>query len=49
MTGLLQLFIRRSDKYPKTAKIESLGQNPLFYKALTPDKKILKIKRRKWD
>jgi len=49
MAGLLQLFTRRSDKCPKTTKIESLGQNPLFYKVLSADKKILKIKRRKWD
>jgi hypothetical protein len=49
MTGLLQLFTRRNDKYLRTAKIESIGHNPLFYKVLAVDKKILKIKRRKWD
>lgn len=49
MLGLLQFFTRRSDKYNKNAKVESLGSNPLFYKVLTVDKKVLKIKRRRWN
>lgn len=49
MAGLLQIFTRKNDKYNKQPKVELLGSNPLFYKVLTVDKKIIKIKRRRWN
>lgn len=48
MGGLLQLFTRRVDRSDRHSKVESLGSNPLFYKVLTVDKKVYKIKRRRW-
>jgi hypothetical protein len=49
MGGLLQILTRRNDRYGKRTKVELLGSNPLFYKVLTVDKKIYKIKRRRWN
>jgi hypothetical protein len=49
MNGILQILIKRSGKNTKDPKVQLLGSNPLFYKALSVDKKIYKIKRRKWD
>lgn len=49
MVGLLQIFTRKGARYDKRHKVDLLGSNPLFYKVLTVDKKIYKIKRRRWN
>lgn len=49
MVGILQFFLKRSEKYAKRTKMDLLGSNPLFYKVLSVDKKVFKIKRRRWN
>ena len=49
MNVFLQILTKRAGKNTKYPKVPLLGDNPLFYKALSVDKKIYKIKRRKWD
>jgi len=49
MNGFLKILTKRAGKNTKYPKVPLLGDNPLFYKALSVDKKIYKIKRRKWD
>lgn len=49
MTGILQVVTKKIEKPFRRNKISVLGNNPLFYKAMTVDKKIFKIKRRRWD
>lgn len=49
MGGILQVLNKRTEKPIKRTKIGLLGDNPLFYKVLTVDKKIYKIKRRRWN
>lgn len=49
MGGILQVVTRKTEKPARRTKIGLLGNNPLFYKALTVDKKIYKIKRRRWN
>lgn len=49
MAGLLHIFTRKSNRDDKRSKVELLGSNPLFYKVLTVDKKVYKIKRRRWN
>ncbi len=49
MVGILQVITRKADKPVKRSKVELLGNNPLFYKVMTVDKKILRIKRRRWN
>lgn len=49
MGGILYVLTKRVEKPAKKTKVSLLGSNPLFYKALTVDKKIYKIKRRRWD
>lgn len=48
MNRLLHIFTKKDDRNQKNA-CQLLGSNPLFYKALSVDKKIYKIKRRKWN
>ena len=43
------MLTKRTDKIIKYPKVQLLGNDPLFYKALALDKKIYKIKRRKWN
>lgn len=49
MGGILQVITGRTEKPVKRTKVGLLGNNPLFYKALSVDKKIYKIKRRRWN
>lgn len=49
MGGILQVLNKRTGRPVKKANVGLLGSNPLFYKVLTIDKKIYKIKRRRWN
>jgi len=49
MEGILHIISKKSVKPIRKAKIELLGSDPLFYKALSVDKKVYKIKRRRWN
>ena len=49
MGGVLQILTKRTERPIKRTRVGLLGGNPLFYKILTVDKKIYKIKRRRWD
>lgn len=49
MNRIIQILVRKTDRSGKRTKVELLGDNPLFYKAMTVDKKIYKIKRRRWN
>ena len=49
MGGILYVLTKKIEKPTSKTKVGLLGSNPLFYKALTVDKKIYKIKRRRWN
>lgn len=49
MASLLSIFTRRGERNNRISREDLLGSNPLFYKVLSVDKKILKIKRRRWN